>query len=70
MKKFENQSRYRQFAAYSISELFNYYNIDQNGLSDDQVQALREEYGENVIDYGDKASLMEELVQAYLTPLP
>ncbi|MDK6728160.1 MULTISPECIES: magnesium-translocating P-type ATPase [Aerococcus] len=68
MKKFENQSRYRQFAAYSISELFNYYNIDQNGLSDDQVQALREEYGENVIDYGDKASLMEELVQAYLTP--
>ena len=58
-----------QFAASSpINELLEELGTSQNGLREDQVDDLREKYGDNTITRGQKISLVQRITAAFINP--
>ncbi|MCC8189279.1 MAG: magnesium-translocating P-type ATPase [Planctomycetes bacterium] len=60
--------RLRQAAAESPEELFAAYDSSANGLTGDQVEASRDRYGENVVSHGQKETVWQRLVAAFVNP--
>ncbi len=64
----KNKMNYEFFSQATMEKLFNVFKSSQNGISDNQVEELREEFGENVISHGKKTPLIIEILKAYFTP--
>ena len=52
----------------SKEELFQKFKTSDKGLSEEQVEISREQYGDNSITRGKKASLIKRLYQAFINP--
>lgn len=61
-------TKYQKFAQMDKATLLSYFGIDGNGLTEHEVEELRNRYGNNQIEYGDKPSLLSEILRAYITP--
>ncbi|MEG0550910.1 MAG: magnesium-translocating P-type ATPase [Vagococcus sp.] len=59
---------YTFFSQTGINSVLEIFKSSQNGLTEGQVDDLREEYGENVISHGKKTPLFLEVLKAYFTP--
>ena len=52
----------------SKEELFQKFKTSDKGLSEEQVEISREQYGDNSITRGKKTSLIKRLYQAFINP--
>ncbi len=46
------------FAGKTKQELFELFHASANGLTEEQIERSRENYGENAISYGDRKSVV------------
>lgn len=67
MKKLMNLN-YFELANMSIAKFLSQCNISLEGHSTGQANIIKEEVGDNSIDYGDKKSLWSLFIEAYLSP--
>lgn len=67
-KKKETKKVYAGFASKNKQQLFDLFQTTQKGLSSEQVENLRETYGNNSISYGKKAPFIVEVIKAFITP--
>lgn len=67
-KKKETRKVYAGFASKNKQQLFDLFQITQKGLSSEQVENLRETYGNNSISYGKKTPFIVEVIKAFITP--
>ncbi|MFY8329799.1 magnesium-translocating P-type ATPase [Vagococcus carniphilus] len=63
-----NQLNYEFFSQATIEKVLGIFKTSNKGVSDERVEELREEYGENVISHGKKTPLIAEILKAYFTP--
>ncbi|MBO0462529.1 magnesium-translocating P-type ATPase [Enterococcus sp. DIV1298c] len=67
-KKKETRKVYAGFASKNKQQLFDLFHTTQKGLSSEQVESLRETYGNNSISYGKKTPFIVEAIKAFITP--
>lgn len=67
-KKKETKKVYAGFASKNKQQLFDLFQTTQKGLSSEQVENLRETYGNNSISYGKKTPFIVEVIKAFITP--
>uniref|UniRef100_UPI0025AE76BA cation-transporting P-type ATPase n=1 Tax=uncultured Enterococcus sp. TaxID=167972 RepID=UPI0025AE76BA len=67
-KKKDTQKIYAAFAGKTKQELFDLFHASANGLTEEQIERSRENYGENAISYGKKTPFIVEILKAYITP--
>ena len=67
-KKKETRKVYAGFASKNKQQLFDLFHTTQKGLSTEQVESLRETYGNNSISYGKKTPFIVEAIKAFITP--
>ncbi|WP_066025491.1 magnesium-translocating P-type ATPase [Enterococcus mundtii] len=67
-KKKETKKVYAGFASKNMQQLFDLFQTTQKGLSSEQVENLRETYGNNSISYGKKTPFIVEVIKAFITP--
>lgn len=67
-KKKETRKVYAGFASKNKQQLFDLFQTTQKGLSSEQVENLRETYGNNSISYGKKTPFIVEVIKAFITP--
>ncbi|EOS7789802.1 magnesium-translocating P-type ATPase [Enterococcus hirae] len=67
-KKRDTQKMYAAFAGKTKQELLNFFHSTDQGMKDEQIEELREKYGENSISYGKKTPFIVEALKAYITP--
>ncbi|MDA9460851.1 Mg(2) transport ATPase, P-type [Enterococcus mundtii 3F] len=67
-KKKETKKVYAGFASKNKQQLFDLFQTTQKGLSSEQVENLREAYGNNSISYGKKTPFIVEVIKAFITP--
>ena len=67
-KKKDTQKIYAAFAGKTKQELFELFHASANGLTEEQIERSRENYGENAISYGKKTPFIVEILKAYITP--
>ncbi|AZP93427.1 magnesium-translocating P-type ATPase [Enterococcus mundtii] len=67
-KKKETKQVYAGFASKNKQQLFDLFQTTQKGLSSEQVENLREAYGNNSISYGKKTPFIVEVIKAFITP--
>lgn len=67
-KKKETKKVYAGFASKNKQQLFDLFQTTQKGLSSEQVENLRETYGNNSISYGKKTPVIVEVIKAFITP--
>lgn len=67
-KKKETKKVYAGFASKNKQQLFDLFQTTQKGLSSEQVENLRETYGNNSISYGKKTPFIIEVIKAFITP--
>lgn len=67
-KKKETKKVYAGFASKNKQQLFDLFQTTQKGLSSEQVENLRETYGNNSISYGKKMPFIVEVIKAFITP--
>ncbi|MDT2833235.1 magnesium-translocating P-type ATPase [Vagococcus carniphilus] len=63
-----NQLSYEFFSQATTEKVLGIFKTSNKGISDERVEELREEYGENVISHGKKTPLIVEILKAYFTP--
>ncbi|MDT2847828.1 magnesium-translocating P-type ATPase [Vagococcus carniphilus] len=63
-----NQLNYEFFSQATTEKVLGIFKTSNKGISDERVEELREEYGENVISHGKKTPLIVEILKAYFTP--
>ena len=52
----------------STSEIMRKYETPSSGLTEEQAEASREKYGENILTYGKKNSVLKRLLSAFVNP--
>lgn len=67
-KNKETKKVYAGFASKNKQQLFDLFQTTQKGLSSEQVENLRETYGNNSISYGKKTPFIVEVIKAFITP--
>ena len=67
MEKERYTKIYAAFAGKTKQELFELFHASANGLTEEQIERSRENYGENAISYG-KTPFIVEILKAYITP--
>lgn len=50
------------------SEIMRKYETPSSGLTEEQAEASREKYGENILTYGKKNSVLKRLLSAFVNP--
>ena len=67
-----NSEIVRERLAFAVShnekELLAYYNIARDGLTGEQVENAREEYGNNVVTHGKVNPLYRRIFNAFVNP--
>ena len=66
-KKKDTQKIYAAFAGKTKQELFELFHASANGLTEEQIERSRENYGENAISYGKKTPFIVEILKAYIS---
>ncbi|MCL1796569.1 MAG: HAD-IC family P-type ATPase, partial [Clostridia bacterium] len=61
-------TRLREAAEAEISELYAAYNTTDQGLTEERVEELREEYGWNEITHGRSVSIPKRVFDAFINP--
>lgn len=61
-------TRLKSAAAAKIEALFSNLNTTPEGLSEDLVDASREQYGDNKVTHGKKVSLPKRIAEAFINP--
>ncbi|THB61601.1 magnesium-translocating P-type ATPase [Vagococcus silagei] len=64
----QKDRRYLDFSKQSINDLFKKFNSTLSGVKEDQVEDLREKYGENKISHAKQTPFIVEVLKAYFTP--
>ncbi len=59
---------YFDLASRPIKEIKDWFGVKEDGYSDEEAARVREEYGDNEIDYGTEKPLWKIVVEAYFTP--
>lgn len=59
---------YFDLASRPLEEIEEWFKVEPDGLSDEEAEEIREEYGDNEIDYGTEKPLWKIVVEAYFTP--
>lgn len=67
MKNLKNFT-YKDYASMSIGQILEVLSSSKTGLIKDQVEKSRDQHGSNTIDYGNDPSLLDQLVEAFVTP--
>ncbi|RVU55546.1 magnesium-translocating P-type ATPase [Anaerosphaera multitolerans] len=52
----------------SIEQLLEKYSTNEKGLKEEQILKNRREYGDNVVEHGEKKSLIKRLAEAFINP--
>ncbi|WP_313583813.1 magnesium-translocating P-type ATPase [Lacrimispora sp.] len=68
VRRDEIATRLKSAAAAKTDVLFNNLNTTQEGLSEDLVDASREQYGDNKVTHGKKVSLPKRIAEAFINP--
>ncbi|WP_086349856.1 magnesium-translocating P-type ATPase [Candidatus Enterococcus clewellii] len=61
-------TNYEIFARKTATSVFDWFKTSAKGLSEAQVSAAREKFGDNKIVYGKKTPWLVEVIKAYITP--
>ncbi|MCL1827752.1 MAG: HAD-IC family P-type ATPase, partial [Candidatus Cloacimonetes bacterium] len=67
-RKKELHERLTNAAKSEVDELLSVFETSLNGLSEEQTEVSRENYGQNVITRGKKISLVKRLTEAFINP--
>ncbi|MGO2082458.1 magnesium-translocating P-type ATPase [Vagococcus sp.] len=67
-KKLTQENRYQIYSNQMPDELFKGFKSSLNGIKENEVEELREKYGENKISHTKKTPLIIEVLKAYFTP--
>lgn len=59
---------YDLFARKTAEHVFETFHTSKKGLSEEQADIAREQYGDNTISYGKKTPFILEVLKAYITP--
>lgn len=59
---------YNRFATLKIKEILEEFKVTMAGYSDEEAHKIRETYGSNEIEYGEKTPLWVTVIKAYFTP--
>lgn len=59
---------YNRFATLTIKEILAEFKVTMAGYSDGEAAKIRETYGSNEIQYGEKTPLWVTIIKAYFTP--
>ena len=62
------EERLTSFSVMPAQEVFDYFDINNDGLSGEQIEAGREKYGPNVISSGNQNSVFTRLRDAIINP--
>jgi Mg2+-importing ATPase len=68
VRRDEIATRLKSAAAAKTDVLFNILNTTPEGLSEDLVDASREQYGDNKVTHGKKVSLPKRIAEAFINP--
>ncbi|MGL6197324.1 MAG: magnesium-translocating P-type ATPase, partial [Lacrimispora sphenoides] len=68
VRRDEIATRLKSAAAAKTDVLFNNLNTTPEGLSEDLVDASREQYGDNKVTHGKKVSLPKRIAEAFINP--
>lgn len=68
VRRDEIATRIKSAAAAKTDALFNNLNSTPEGLSEDLVEASREQYGDNKVTHGKKVSLPKRIAEAFINP--
>lgn len=68
VRRDEIATRLKSAAASKTDVLFHNLNTTQEGLSEDLVDASREQYGDNKVTHGKKVSLPKRIAEAFINP--
>jgi Mg2+-importing ATPase len=63
-----NDSRLSYTLQHSQPEVLNYLHTSPHGLTDEQAEKSREEYGHNIVTHGKKESLAKRICSAFVNP--
>lgn len=63
-KKKDTQKIYAAFAGKTKQELFELFHASANGLTEEQIERSRENYGENAISYGKKNTIHRRNIES------
>ncbi|NLC03612.1 MAG: magnesium-translocating P-type ATPase, partial [Tissierellia bacterium] len=59
---------YFDLASRPLEEIKEWFKVKEEGHSEESAAGVREEYGDNEIDYGTDKPLWKIVVEAYFTP--
>ncbi len=59
---------YFELASQSIDKIKDLFDVKEEGYTDESAAKVREQYGDNEIDYGTEKPLWKIVVEAYFTP--
>ncbi|MDN6161317.1 MAG: magnesium-translocating P-type ATPase [Atopostipes sp.] len=59
---------YFKLASESLENIKDWFDVKEHGYDNQSAEKIREEYGDNEIDYGTEKPLWKIIVDAYLTP--
>lgn len=59
---------YFELASKPLKEIWKLFNANKQGHNTHEVEEIREQYGDNEIDYGTEKPLWRTIVEAYFTP--
>jgi len=63
-----NKIDYKKVAKMDFNTLYKSYNTSEHGLKEDNVEEMRERFGDNEVTHKNKASLYLLLIQAFVNP--
>lgn len=62
------EEKLTSFSLMSVEEVFDFFGINNDGLSGEQIEAGKEKYGDNVISTGNQNSVFTRLRDAIINP--
>lgn len=68
MKEKISALNYFDLASKSVEEIKTIFNVNDNGFSTEEADRVREELGDNEIDYGEEKPMWRVVLEAYITP--
>ena len=67
-RRAEVRSRLKSAATADIDELLESLETTRAGLSEERIEAAREQYGDNTVTRGKKTSLLKHIVNSFANP--
>ena len=62
------EEKLTNFSSMSSAEVFEYFDLNNDGLDGKQIEEGQEKYGPNVINTGNKDSVFTRLAEAIINP--